>query len=737
MMLHHQRALLPGQPRTCASGVAVPAASHLVARCRASRASRVIVRAGEPERKVEVDDSQQVRFAASKRGLNCAAFGAQTEGCRRSPSAFSLHPATPKRRPTQQGKSIDTAGAGATFSSPTWLTQLNLLWSGKGVSFVCVAEPSPGRRARLLARPLTPKKPSPPPKNAKSQQNIPVADAKPDDIKDLLGGALFKALFKWMVESGPVYLLPTGPASSFLVISDPACARHVLRATDNPRRDVYGKGLVAEVAQFLFGDGFAISGGEAWRARRRAVAPSLHRAYLDEMLTRVFSPTAEFLCDGKLAEAARSGRAIDMEAAFSQLTLDVIGKSVFNYDFDALTRDSPLIQAVYTALKETEQRATDLLPLWRLPAPLAALLSARQRKAQASVELIRRTTSELIARCKAMVDEEEMAAFAAAAAKAAAESAAAAAAAAGGAAAAPAAAAATQAEADEAAEKGYLNAADPSVLRFLIAAREEASSTQLRDDLLSMLVAGHETTGSALTWTMYFLALNPEKMAKAVEEVDRVLGGGGGGGGTGGGGLSGGGDPTTTTGQQRLEDDGNLSVASTAQYASLRYVSRCVLESMRLYPHPPVLLRRARVRDELPLNGYRVEPGQDVMISVYNIHRSPAVWGADADAFVPERFGPLDGPTPNEQNTDYRFIPFSGGPRKCVGDQFAVMEAVVALAVVLRRYQVRLVPGQDIGLTTGATIHTTNGLYMTVRERRRRGERGAGGVGTAAMAAAV
>ncbi len=108
-------------------------------------------------------------------------------------------------------------------------------------------------------------------------QTIPVADAKPDDIKDLLGGALFKALYKWMVESGPVYLLPTGPASSFLVISDPAAAKHVLRYTDNPSRNIYDKGLVAEVSKFLFGDGFAITCGDAWRARRKAVGPSLHR----------------------------------------------------------------------------------------------------------------------------------------------------------------------------------------------------------------------------------------------------------------------------------------------------------------------------------------------------------------------------------------------------------------------------------------------------------------------------
>lgn len=509
--------------------------------------------------------------------------------------------------PGSGGKSIDAAGAGASWASPSWLTQLNQLWAGKG--------------------------------------NVPVADAKPDDIKDLLGGALFKALFKWMNESGPVYLLPTGPVSSFMVISDPAAAKHVLRSTDNPSRNIYEKGLVREVSVFLFGDGFAVSGGEEWRARRRAVGPSLHRAYLVTMIDRVFGPSSLFLCN-KLSSSAASGAPVNMEAAFSQLTLDIIGKSVFNYDFNSLTSDSPLIQAVYTALKETEQRATDLLPLWKVPA-LAPLLP-RQRKALAAVELIRETTNMLIKQCKAMVDEEEMRAASAAA--------------------------------DAGLE--YINESDPSVLRFLIAAREEVDSTQLRDDLLSMLVAGHETTGSALTWTLYLLVQNRDKMAKAQEEVSRVL--------------------------------GDADQPSLQQYQSLQYVMRCVNESMRLYPHPPVLLRRALQPDVLP-GGYEVPKGQDMMISVYNIHHSPAVWD-DAEAFIPERF-PLDAPVPNEQNTDFRYIPFSGGPRKCVGDQFALMEAVVALAVLLKKFDFELVPDQEIGMTTGATIHTTNGLYMYVKAR--------------------
>ncbi|KAL3153385.1 hypothetical protein ABBQ38_011724 [Trebouxia sp. C0009 RCD-2024] len=498
-------------------------------------------------------------------------------------------------------KLIDAAGAGKSFTSPGWLTQLGRLWGGKS--------------------------------------DTPVADAKPDDIKDLLGGALFKALFKWMQESGPVYLLPTGPASSFLVISDPAAAKHVLRASDNPKTPIYDKGLVAEVSTFLFGEGFAITGGDQWRVRRKAVNPALHKGYLNTMVDRVFAPSALHLAD-KLQVVAKSGESIDMEACFSQLTLDVIGKAVFNYDFNALNTDSPLIQAVYTALKETESRATDVLPLWKVPA-LAPLIP-RQRKALQAVSLIRQTTEELIAKCKEMVDAEEQARF----------------------------------------EEGYINEGDPSILRFLIASREEVSANQLRDDLLSMLVAGHETTGSVLTWTLYLLAQNPEQMRKAQQEVDTVL--------------------------------GERRAPTMQDYTQLKYVMRCVNESMRLYPHPPVLLRRAMVQDQLP-GGYTVPRGQDVMISVYNIHHSPAVW-EDAEAFQPERFS-LDKPPPTEQNTDFRYIPFSGGPRKCVGDQFALMEAIIAVAVVLQQFDVELTPGQKIEMTTGATIHTTNGLYMNVSAR--------------------
>lgn len=152
-----------------------------------------------------------------------------------------------------------------------------------------------------------------------------------------------------------------------------------------------------------------------------------------------------------------------------------------------------------------------------------------------------------------------------------------------------------------------------------------------------------------------------------------------------------------------------------ADIKNLKFLTRCINESMRLYPHPPVLIRRAQVPDELPGN-YKVNPGQDIMISVYNIHHSSQVWDR-AEEFVPERFD-LDGPVPNETNTDFRFIPFSGGPRKCVGDQFALLEAIVALAIFLQHMSFELIPDQVINMTTGATIHTTNGLFMKVTKRQ-------------------
>ena len=123
------------------------------------------------------------------------------------------------------------SGAGATMAAPDWMTQLNRLWGGAS--------------------------------------EIPVADAKLEDITGLLGGGLFQPLFKWMNESGPVYLLPTGPITSYVVVSDPECIKQVLFNYGSK----YIKGTIAEAGEFLFGLGVALQELEQWKIRRKIVAP--------------------------------------------------------------------------------------------------------------------------------------------------------------------------------------------------------------------------------------------------------------------------------------------------------------------------------------------------------------------------------------------------------------------------------------------------------------------------------
>ncbi|CAH9142797.1 unnamed protein product [Cuscuta epithymum] len=237
----------------------------------------------------------------------------------------------------------------------------------------------------------------------------------------------------------------------------------------------------------------------------------------------------------------------------------------------------------------------------------------------------------------------------------------------------------------------------------------DVDDRQLRDDLMTMLIAGHETTAAVLTWAVFLLAQNPSKMKKAQAEIDIVLGQG---------------RTTTFESLKKLE-----------------YLRLIVVEALRLYPQPPLLIRRSLRPDKLPggysgdKDGYEIPAGTDVFISVYNLHRSPYFWDKP-DKFEPERFqvrresegiegwagfDPCRSPGalyPNEIMSDFAFLPFGGGPRKCVGDQFALMESTIALAMLLQKFDIELSGSpESVELVTGATIHTKNGLWCKLKKR--------------------
>ena len=175
---------------------------------------------------------------------------------------------------------------------------------------------------------------------------------------------------------------------------------------------------------------------------------------------------------------------VEMEEKFCSVALDIIGKSVFNFEFGSVTNESPVVKAVYSALVEAEHRSMTPAPYWDLP--FANQLVPRLRKFNADLKILNDVLDDLINRAKASRIVEDIA---------------------------------------ELEKRNYAEVEDPSMLRFLVDMRgADIDNKQLRDDLMTMLVAGHETTAAVLTWALYELVKNPDCMQRIREEIDSVVG---------------------------------------------------------------------------------------------------------------------------------------------------------------------------------------------------------------------
>jgi cytochrome P450 len=397
----------------------------------------------------------------------------------------------------------------------------------------------------------------------------------------------------------------------------------------------------------------------------------------------------------KLNAAAEQQTVLNMETEFCSVSLDIIGKAVFDYSFGSVQQESPVVKAVYRALQEAEHRSTSFIPYWNLP--FAKLYNKKLRDFEANMDLLNKVLDELIVKA---LDTREVA------------------------------------DVEELESRDYNEIENTSLLRFLVDMRgEDTSSRQLRDDLMTMLIAGHETTAAVLTWTFYELSQNPALLARVQLEIDTVL-----------------------AGRSPSYDD----------MINLPLVRMCLAETLRMYPEPPLLIRRALVDDELPRGGAArktfIPKGSDIFISTWNLHRSPLFW-EHPNVYDPDRFlrnfsnpsqtewagfSPGGGKQlyPNEVHSDFAFLPFGGGSRKCVGDQFAMMESISTISLILQQFELVLaIPSEQVGMrtgerrqlrvvdmtstysdynelttmwwTAGATIHTENGLMMKVKLRPR------------------
>jgi cytochrome P450 len=365
--------------------------------------------------------------------------------------------------------------------------------------------------------------------------------------------------------------------------------------------------------QRLVGNGLVTSEGEFWRRQRRLAQPAFHRDRV-EAYARTMVAHAERMLAGW-----RDGRTLDAHEEMTLLTQAVVAQTLFSADVSGDSRE--MGGALSRLVRPFASQATLKWILDnRLPTPAHLRFNRDVRR-------IDRFVYRLIEERRASGEDTG------------------------------------------------------DLLSMLLAARDEDGSgmtdRQLRDELMTIFLAGHETTALALTWAWYLLARNPGAEAKLASELEEVLGG----------------------------------RAPTAEdLPRLRYAEWVVKESMRLYP-PAWAVGRECVR-ECEVGGRRVPKGTQVFGFQWVIQRDPR-WFADPSAFRPERWG--EGSV--SRLPRYAYFPFGGGPRLCIGNYFATMEAVLILATVARRFRLRLVPGREVEVLPALSLRPKSGVLVKLEGR--------------------
>jgi cytochrome P450 len=377
----------------------------------------------------------------------------------------------------------------------------------------------------------------------------------------------------------------------------------------------FKKGRALQRAKKLLGEGLLTSEKEIHLRQRRMMQPAFHRQRIAEY-SKSMVEYAE-----KLSAKWRDGDVRDIDKEMMHLTLQIVGKTLFSANVED---EADEIGAALTALIEMFNYL--LLPfseiLEKLPFPQAR----RFNKAKETLDKV----------IYGIINERRQSGE----------------------------------------DRGDL-------LSMLLMAQDEdtggiMTDEQVRDEALTLFLAGHETTANALTFTWYLLAQNPEKEKLLHEELDRVLNGRA---------------PT-------IED-----------YPNLKYAENVLAETMRLYPPAWALGRLAL--EEHEFGGYKIPKGALVLLSMYVAHRDERFWER-AEDFTPERWETL---SIKEASNKFIYFPFGGGVRRCIGEQFAWTEGVLLIATLAQKWKLRLIPEQKIALKPLMTLRPKYGMKMRIKNR--------------------
>jgi len=366
----------------------------------------------------------------------------------------------------------------------------------------------------------------------------------------------------------------------------------------------YTKGLGLDRVKILLGKGIMTSEGELWTRQRYMMQPLFHRRIIGRFAELIAAANARLLARWD-ALASRS-EPINLTDEMSELTLEIVLRSIFGHDLDRLTQQ-----------------------LGGNPFEVVSREPSRDLQFAYRFRSLTKLVAQLIARRRAQPEEEHF-----------------------------------------------------DYLAMLMAARDKESGAamgerELIDEVMTLIVAGHETTASGLNWTWYLLSQHPQAERRLHAEIDAAA---------------------------------PLSAPGLAQLEALRWTQQVVNEALRLYPPGWLLSRRAIEADAL--GGYAVPAQSNVLLPLYLLHRHPRFW-KDPESFDPSRFAPEH----ESERPRFAYMPFAAGPRHCIGETFALYEMLMHLYLVARRYRLVYVPDKPLQLEAQINLRTRHPLHMRLERR--------------------
>lgn len=398
-----------------------------------------------------------------------------------------------------------------------------------------------------------------------------------------------------------------------VMLNHPDAIRHVLQ--DNHRN--YRKSKFYKPLRPLLGKGIFVSEGADWLKQRRTSTPAFAGNRFDTMASCITLATARRM--DRWPSTTRSDGTLDISLEMMRLTFESVASALFDIHMDE-SEYAAFHDAVTLVFRRAERC------VWSgglISHGLLKLVDPAYRKAVAKIDAV----------IFSLIDERQRAAD----------------------------------------KPGDL-------LDMLMAESDPADPDDrslLRDQLISFLVAGHETTAVALTWTWHLLAQYPQVLAKLEAEIDEVLGG---------------------------------RAPSFADLTRLRYTRMVFEETMRLYPPVWTISREAIADDRV--GSTNIPAGTTVMLCPYAVHRNPRYW-PDPERFEPERFSEEAVATRHR----HAYFPFGGGPRNCLGNRFGIMEGQLILAMIAQRYRIEIAPGQRVEPEPAITLRPRDGLRVVLRKR--------------------